>query len=195
MPNNQGGTPVAAHMPLTTGVCSATATALGPLYLTAPSRASASGAGSSRPGRSSSPFSNDSATTPKSAVKTSGPSSSTASSMESPTPSECGSMGASPGHADHLYNSGSEHVIELLEVSTIPSDYGWGTLLPHATPERPPVDTDAVPALRDNGLIKGPEATPYVPGSRGTQSARPPPEVGPTSGRTRSVGGSRSPWA
>ena len=104
-------------------------------------------------------------------------------------------QGGTPVAAHMPLTTGSEHVIELLEVSTIPSDYGWGTLLPHATPERPPVDTDAVPALRDNGLIKGPEATPCVPGSRGTQSARPPPEVGPTSGRTRSVGGSRSPWA
>jgi hypothetical protein len=35
-------------------------------------------------------------------------SSSTASSKESPTPSECASMGDSPGPTDHLYNSGLE---------------------------------------------------------------------------------------
>jgi hypothetical protein len=33
-----------------------------------------------------------------------------------------------------------------------------GTLLPPRAPEHPPVDTDAVPALRDKALIEGPDS-------------------------------------
>ncbi len=62
------------------------------------------------------------------------------------------------------------------------------------SPEHP-VDTDAVPVPRDKALIEVPTATPGAPGSRGTVSGRPPLEVGPTSGRTRSAGGSWRPWA
>ena len=61
---------------------------------------------SSRPGRSSSPSSNGNGTMPRSAVKTSGPSSSMASSTESPTHRECDSIGVGPGSTDHLYNTG-----------------------------------------------------------------------------------------
>ena len=61
-----------------------------------------------------------------------------------------------PGDPDALPpNAGSEHVIDLFEVGTIPGGYGWGALLPHAHQNAHLSTTEAVPALRDKALIKG----------------------------------------
>ncbi len=52
-----------------------------------------------------------------SAVRATAASSSTASSTESPTPSECASIGHSPGPTDHMYNAGTRRTLRHFRAS------------------------------------------------------------------------------